>query len=168
MKVGAINCDESVEFCDNFAVSRLPTIRIFTGNDSTRYDGKHTADGIVETGIAAQAKLIGSEEDYEEALDSNDNEEQSTEGTTTEEQTTELISTTENVEFTSIKEEESEEALYGLSDDVVELTLANFDSLVTKDADNVWLVKFYTSWCKFEHFVIDFLRQTSLKSFLIL
>lgn len=37
--------------------------------------------------------------------------------------------------------------LYDSSDDVVQLTSANFDRLVTS-SDNVWIVEFFAPWCK--------------------
>lgn len=37
-------------------------------------------------------------------------------------------------------------AMYGSSDDVVELTEANFDRLVMK-GDEIWIVEFYAPWC---------------------
>ena len=37
-------------------------------------------------------------------------------------------------------------ALYDSSDEVVQLTSANFDRLVTS-SDNVWIIEFYAPWC---------------------
>lgn len=41
-------------------------------------------------------------------------------------------------------------SLFDPSDDVVELTLANFDSSVTEDSSNAWIVNFYAPWCEFK------------------
>lgn len=38
-------------------------------------------------------------------------------------------------------------ALYDSSDDVVQLTSANFDRLVTQ-SDSVWIIEFFAPWCK--------------------
>lgn len=39
-------------------------------------------------------------------------------------------------------------ALYDSSDDVVQLTSANFDRLVTQ-SDSVWVIEFFAPWCTF-------------------
>jgi thioredoxin-like negative regulator of GroEL len=39
-------------------------------------------------------------------------------------------------------------AFYDSTDDVVELTDANFDALVTNSNDT-WILQFYAEWCEF-------------------
>lgn len=46
-------------------------------------------------------------------------------------------------------------ALYDSSDDVVQLTSANFDRLVTS-SDNVWIIEFFAPWCKQKHLNVNF------------
>lgn len=50
-------------------------------------------------------------------------------------------------------------SLYDPNDDVVDLTLANFDSLVTEDSGGAWMVNFYAPWCE--------LKKNLWKAFLI-
>ena len=48
-------------------------------------------------------------------------------------------------------------AFYDENDDVIELTKQNFDKVVI-GSDNVWMVQFYATWCKYlnlEYLVLD-------------
>ena len=52
VKVGAVDCVEYKDFLSKFGVQGFPTIRIFSGNNSTLYNGEQTAKGIAEAGLA--------------------------------------------------------------------------------------------------------------------
>lgn len=53
---------------------------------------------------------------------------------------------------------ELSQAFYEDNDDVYELTAMNFGRLVTSKSDKIWLIQFYTEWCrkKIEHFTSNF------------
>lgn len=87
VKVGAVDCDEHKDLAGKFGVQGFPTIKIFTGKDSTPYNGERTAKAIAEAGLAAAKKKVkeqlegkssgsgkagsGSDDDVIELTDSN-------------------------------------------------------------------------------------------------
>lgn len=58
VKVGAVDCDEHKDIAAKYGVSGFPTIKIFTGKDSTAYNGERTAKAIAEAGLAAARKKV--------------------------------------------------------------------------------------------------------------
>lgn len=58
VKVGAVDCDEHKDMAGKYGVSGFPTIKIFTGKDSTAYNGERTAKAIAEAGLAAAKKKV--------------------------------------------------------------------------------------------------------------
>ena len=58
VKVGAVDCDESKDLAGKYGVQGFPTLKIFTGKDSTTYQGERTAKGIAEAGLAATKKKV--------------------------------------------------------------------------------------------------------------
>lgn len=58
MKVGAVDCDEHKDLAGKFGVQGFPMIKIFTGKDSTTYNGERTAKAIAEAGLAAAKKKV--------------------------------------------------------------------------------------------------------------
>lgn len=58
VKVGAVDCDEHKDLAGKFGVQGFPTIKIFTGKDSTAYQGERTAKAIAEAGLAAARKKV--------------------------------------------------------------------------------------------------------------
>lgn len=58
VKVGAVDCDEHKDLAGKFGVKGFPTIKIFTGKDSTDYSGERTAKGIAEAGLAQAKKKV--------------------------------------------------------------------------------------------------------------
>jgi protein disulfide-isomerase A6 len=58
VKVGAIDCDQHKDLAGQFSVRGFPTIKIFTGKDSTDYQGQRDGKAIVEAGLAAAKKKV--------------------------------------------------------------------------------------------------------------
>lgn len=58
VKVGAVDCDEHKDLAGKFGVSGFPTIKIFSGKDSTAYNGERTAKAIAEAGLAQAKKKV--------------------------------------------------------------------------------------------------------------
>jgi protein disulfide-isomerase A6 len=58
VKVGAVDCDQHKDIAGKFGVQGFPTIKIFTGKDSTAYNGERTAKAIAEAGLAAAKKKV--------------------------------------------------------------------------------------------------------------
>ncbi|KAL7042052.1 hypothetical protein ACKWTF_000999 [Chironomus riparius] len=58
VKVGAVDCDEHKDLAAKYGVQGFPTIKIFTGKDSTAYQGERTAKGIAEAGLVAAKKKV--------------------------------------------------------------------------------------------------------------
>lgn len=58
VKVGSVDCDEHKDLAGKFGVSGFPTIKIFTGKDSTVYSGERTAKAIAEAGLAQAKKKV--------------------------------------------------------------------------------------------------------------
>ena len=58
VKVGAVDCDESKDLAGKYGVSGFPTIKIFSGKDSTVYNGERTAKAIAEAGLAQAKKKV--------------------------------------------------------------------------------------------------------------
>jgi len=58
VKVGAVDCDEHKDLAGKFGVQGFPTIKIFTGKDSTAYNGERTAKAIAEAGLAQAKKKV--------------------------------------------------------------------------------------------------------------
>lgn len=58
MKVGAVDCDEHKDLAGKFGVQGFPTLKIFSGKDSTAYNGERTAKAMAEAGLAAAKKKV--------------------------------------------------------------------------------------------------------------
>lgn len=58
MKVGAVDCDEHKDIAGKYGVQGFPTIKIFSGKDSTAYNGERTAKAIAEAGLAQAKKKV--------------------------------------------------------------------------------------------------------------
>ncbi|KAG5674681.1 hypothetical protein PVAND_004633 [Polypedilum vanderplanki] len=58
VKVGAVDCDQHKELAGQFNIRGFPTIKIFTGKQSTDYQGQRDAKGIAEAGLAAAKKKV--------------------------------------------------------------------------------------------------------------
>lgn len=112
VKVGAVDCDEHKDIAGKYGVSGFPTIKIFSGKDSTAYNGERTAKAIAEAGLAQAKKKVKEQLDGGSSSSSSGGSKNSK------------------------------------TDDVIELTDANFDKLVLQ-SDDVWLVEFFAPWCKF-------------------
>lgn len=109
MKVGAVDCDEHKDIAGKYGVTGFPTIKIFSGKESTAYQGERTAKAIAEAGLAQAKKKVKEQLDGKSSSGSGGGSKSST-------------------------------------DDVIELTDANFDKLVLQ-SDDVWLVEFFAPWC---------------------
>lgn len=108
--MGAVDCDEHKDIAGKYGVTGFPTIKIFSGKDSTTYQGERTAKAIAEAGLAQAKKKVKEQLDGKSSSGSGGGSKSSTE-------------------------------------DVIELTDANFDKLVLQ-SDDVWLVEFFAPWCK--------------------
>jgi len=58
VKVGAVDGDEHGDLADKYNIEEFPTLKIFTGKNSTSYQGERTAEGIAEAGLAAAKKKV--------------------------------------------------------------------------------------------------------------
>lgn len=58
VKVGAVDCDEHKDLAGKYGVTGFPTIKIFSGKDSTAYNGERTAKAIAEAGLAQAKKKV--------------------------------------------------------------------------------------------------------------
>jgi protein disulfide-isomerase A6 len=58
VKVGAVDCDQHKDIAGQFQVRGFPTLKIFTGKQSTDYQGQRDAKAIVEAGLAAAKKKV--------------------------------------------------------------------------------------------------------------
>jgi protein disulfide-isomerase A6 len=60
LKLGAINCDDHAQLCQQFGVKGYPTIKIFGSNKNTPVDhqGARDAKGILESALAEAKKTI--------------------------------------------------------------------------------------------------------------
>lgn len=58
VKVGAVDCDVHKDIAGKFGVQGFPTIKIFSGKDSTTYSGERTAKAIAEAGLAQAKKKV--------------------------------------------------------------------------------------------------------------
>lgn len=58
VKVGAVDCDVHKDIAGKFGVKGFPTLKIFTGKDSTPYNGERTAKALAEAGLAQAKKKV--------------------------------------------------------------------------------------------------------------
>lgn len=58
VNVGAVDCDDHKDIAGKFGVKGFPTIKIFTGKDSTPYNGERTAKALAEAGLAQAKKKV--------------------------------------------------------------------------------------------------------------
>jgi protein disulfide-isomerase A6 len=58
VKVGAVDCDQHKDIAGKFGVQGFPTIKIFSGKDSTAYSGERSAKAITEAGLAQAKKKV--------------------------------------------------------------------------------------------------------------
>ena len=77
LKVGALDCHEEEELCEEFAVydtKEAPKIKIFTENshdDGTRYEGKKEWKAISAAGAAKMQSFVSvvTDENYEKFIE---------------------------------------------------------------------------------------------------
>ncbi|KFB40746.1 hypothetical protein ZHAS_00008173 [Anopheles sinensis] len=116
IKVGGINCEEEQSLCGQHGVRGYPTLKIFGANKRSPVD----YNGQRTAKDIAEAALAEAKKKIKNILGGGGSGSSSSGG--------------------------SDSGSSGSSDEVIELTDANFDKLVLQSEDT-WLVEFFAPWC---------------------